>query len=232
MNCSPSGSSVHGILQAGILEWVAIPFSRGSSWTRDWTRVSCLAGRFFITEPPGKPIITEYILLNPYCSIGGITLLETLYWKRVRGEMNYGQIQRLHLRWHGFFTLTLLKNQDYFFRKDVQSQQKWLGGTEIFHIPHCHHTCIASPIINMLHQSDTFVATDEPILVHHSHSKSTVYLRIHSWWCTFHRFGQMYNDLYLSLWYHTEYFHCLKNVLCSANSFSSYPLENPSNQVH
>ena len=40
---SPPGSSVHGILQARILEWIAIPFSRGSSWPRDWTRVSCIA---------------------------------------------------------------------------------------------------------------------------------------------------------------------------------------------
>ena len=39
--------SVHGILQARILEWVAIPFSRGSSWPRDWTQVSCIAGGFF-----------------------------------------------------------------------------------------------------------------------------------------------------------------------------------------
>ena len=42
------GSSDHGILQAGILEWVAIPFSRGSSWSRDWTQVFSTAGRFFI----------------------------------------------------------------------------------------------------------------------------------------------------------------------------------------
>ena len=41
------GSSVHGILQASILEWVANPFSRGSSWPRDWTRVYCTAGGFF-----------------------------------------------------------------------------------------------------------------------------------------------------------------------------------------
>ena len=41
------GSSVHGILQARILEWVAIPFSRGSSLPRDWTQVSCNAGRLF-----------------------------------------------------------------------------------------------------------------------------------------------------------------------------------------
>ena len=47
MDYSPSGSSVHGILQARILEWVAISFSRGSSQSRDWTQVSCIAGRFF-----------------------------------------------------------------------------------------------------------------------------------------------------------------------------------------
>ena len=52
MNCSPPGSSVHGIPQAGILELVVIPLSRGSSWPRDQTRVSCIAGRFF-TESPG-----------------------------------------------------------------------------------------------------------------------------------------------------------------------------------
>ena len=40
MDCSPRGSSVHGILQVGILEWVAMPSSRGSSWPRDWTCVS------------------------------------------------------------------------------------------------------------------------------------------------------------------------------------------------
>ena len=48
--CSPSNSSVHGIFQARILEWVAISFSGGSSWPRDprdWTQVSHIAGRFF-----------------------------------------------------------------------------------------------------------------------------------------------------------------------------------------
>ena len=43
----PPGSSVHGILQVRILEWVAIPFSRGYSQPRDQTRVSHIAGRFF-----------------------------------------------------------------------------------------------------------------------------------------------------------------------------------------
>ena len=45
--CSLWGSSVHGISQARILEWVAISFSRGSSWPRDQTWVSCIVGRHF-----------------------------------------------------------------------------------------------------------------------------------------------------------------------------------------
>ena len=45
--CSPPGSSVHGILQARTLEWIAIPFTRGSSRPRNQTQVSCIASRFF-----------------------------------------------------------------------------------------------------------------------------------------------------------------------------------------
>ena len=47
MDCSPPGSSVHGVLQTRILEWVAIPFSRGSSRHKDGTHVSHVSGRFF-----------------------------------------------------------------------------------------------------------------------------------------------------------------------------------------
>ena len=56
MDCSPPGSSVHGILQARILEWVAIPFSRGPSQHKDWTLVFCIAGRFLTVCIAGKPI--------------------------------------------------------------------------------------------------------------------------------------------------------------------------------
>ena len=45
--CDTMDCTVHGILQARILECVAFPFSRGSSWPRDQTRVSCITGRFF-----------------------------------------------------------------------------------------------------------------------------------------------------------------------------------------
>ena len=53
MDCSSPGSSVHGILQARTLEWVAIPFSR-SSWPRNQTEVSCIAGRLFIIQATRK----------------------------------------------------------------------------------------------------------------------------------------------------------------------------------
>ena len=48
MGCSSPGSPVHGVFQARILEWVAISFSGGSSWPRDWTQVSLIASRFFL----------------------------------------------------------------------------------------------------------------------------------------------------------------------------------------
>ena len=52
--CNPIDYRVHEILQARILEWVAYPFSRGSSQPRDWIQVSCMAGRFFPGELQGK----------------------------------------------------------------------------------------------------------------------------------------------------------------------------------
>ena len=55
---------VHGILQARILEWVAFPFSRGSSQTRDQTRVSCIAGGFFTNWA-----IREALLMQVYIAI-------------------------------------------------------------------------------------------------------------------------------------------------------------------
>ena len=75
MDCSPPGSSIHGILQARILEWVAIPFSRGSFWPRDQTCVSRIAGRFFFfsnrLSHQGSPLSfkAEVPLKAPFCLI-------------------------------------------------------------------------------------------------------------------------------------------------------------------
>ena len=59
MDCSPQGSSVHGILQARILEWVVIPFSRGTSQPRDRTQSPILQADSLPSEPQGKPHVVE-----------------------------------------------------------------------------------------------------------------------------------------------------------------------------
>ena len=63
MDYSPPGSSAHGILQARILEWIAIPFSRGSSQPRDRTQIS--QADSLPPEPPGKPRILEWAAYPP-----------------------------------------------------------------------------------------------------------------------------------------------------------------------
>ena len=80
MDCSLSGSSVHGISLARILEWVAISFSRGSSWPRVQTRVSCIiwwilyhwttweALRLFISRQTA-PWLSQVKELPPMCSL-------------------------------------------------------------------------------------------------------------------------------------------------------------------
>ena len=63
MDCSPPGSSVHGILQTRIPEWVAIPFPRGSSQPGDQTLVSHIAGRFFTIWTPRSDQLLSRVLL-------------------------------------------------------------------------------------------------------------------------------------------------------------------------
>ena len=61
MGCSPPGSSVHGIFQVKILEWVTIFSSKRSSQPRDRIGISCIAGGFFTTEPGGTPNPTDEV---------------------------------------------------------------------------------------------------------------------------------------------------------------------------
>ena len=55
--CHPMDYTVHGIFQVRILEWVAVPFSRGSSQARDWTQFSCIAGGFSTSIKPRKYLV-------------------------------------------------------------------------------------------------------------------------------------------------------------------------------
>ena len=87
MDCSLPGSSLHGIFQARILKWVAISFSRGSSWSRDGTRISCIGGRFFTTQLPGKSILKYewkslrhvWLFAAPWNSPGQNTGVDSLF---------------------------------------------------------------------------------------------------------------------------------------------------------
>ena len=61
MDCSQPGSSVYGIFQARILEWVAISFSRGASWPRDWTQVSYIAGRHLTVWATKRELLIKVV---------------------------------------------------------------------------------------------------------------------------------------------------------------------------
>ena len=82
--CDPMDYTVCGNLQARTLEWVAYPFSRGSSQPRDWTQVSHIAGRFLRAEPQGKPKNT---------GAGSLSLLQGIF---LTQESNHSL---LHCRW-------------------------------------------------------------------------------------------------------------------------------------
>ena len=64
-----SGSSVHRIFQVGILEWVAIPFSGGSSQSRDQTQISCIADRFFTMSQQGSPFKSIHYLIEQFFNV-------------------------------------------------------------------------------------------------------------------------------------------------------------------
>ena len=81
MNCSPPGSFVHGILEARILEWVAMPSSRGSSRPRDRTWVYYTGRQVLYTTPAGKPLLIDNSKINvmfwgTYMSIPAIKALD------------------------------------------------------------------------------------------------------------------------------------------------------------
>ena len=80
MDCSPPGSSIHGIFQGRVLEWVAISFSRESSWPKDQTRVSIIVGRCFTVWATREDLVSKtfYLLLSPHSDYPQLGLGQTL----------------------------------------------------------------------------------------------------------------------------------------------------------
>ena len=98
VDCSPPGSSVPGVLQARILEWVAMPCSRGSSWSRDQTHVSCIAGGFFTDGPPGKPLSILYIV-SIVCICQSHFIQHRPLYSTLCGDLNGKEIQKRGCIW-------------------------------------------------------------------------------------------------------------------------------------
>ena len=90
VDCSLPGSSVHGILQAWILEWVAISFSRGSSRPRDWTQVSCIGGRRFNLWATREACPVTYSLTTPpFVILGNWLVVKWVKHIRTEGEWDF-----------------------------------------------------------------------------------------------------------------------------------------------
>ena len=98
----PMNCTVHGILQARILEWVAFPFSRGSSQPRDWTQVSCIAGGFFTSWDTRKArhTLSEGLYGYVKCS-------SPLWWK---GHLSWVLVLEVPVGLHRTIQLQLLQH--------------------------------------------------------------------------------------------------------------------------
>ena len=94
---NPMHYTVHGILQARILEWVAFPFSRGSSQSRDQTQVSCLQADSLPAEPQGKSLSHAQFFHDPVgcsllgSSVHGISQARILVWVSISFFMGSSQ---------------------------------------------------------------------------------------------------------------------------------------------
>ena len=79
MDCSLPCSSIHGIFQARVLEWIAISFSRGPSWPRDRTRVFCIVGRRF-TVWATREVLHNFSILCVHPPIVDFAMHASLTW--------------------------------------------------------------------------------------------------------------------------------------------------------
>ena len=118
VDCSPLGSSIHGIFQALILERVAISSSRGSSQTRYCTCVPRTAGEFFTTEPSGKlqTLIMRLGVEKPFCNHEIKSMKMKIYllmiWKE-QMEISFTKsfIEPLFKLWLAYFQLSCFLRQ-------------------------------------------------------------------------------------------------------------------------
>lgn len=100
------------------------------------------------------------------------------------------------------------------FRSVLGSKENWGKDIQRFPMDPPAPVYAQPPPLSPSHQSGPLITIGESTMTHHYNPQSIVYITVDCW-CIFYGFGQKYNDLYLSLYYYTEKFHCLKKSLCS-----------------
>ena len=125
-DCSLPGSSVHGILQARVLEWLAIASSRGSSQPKDQFRIFCIAGILFTAEPSGK---LKYLLLGGKAGIWDKGKQQSLQERRGRKIL----VSKLHkciscIKFSRFMTDSAFRSsQKFLISFTIKKESKLLG---------------------------------------------------------------------------------------------------------
>ena len=151
MDSSPPGSSVYGISQARILEWVAIPFSRGSPWPRDQTRISCIGRQILYHWAPRvymPSFKSSEILFIPSCQWNqGFSMMEfALEVTRVQRiqALSPSSLQLL------FFVMVhrLTKRKNYMWSHLVLALIHYLASLDIFKGPRVKVKRLQSSVIN------------------------------------------------------------------------------------
>ena len=103
MDCSPSGSSVYGILQARILKWVVVPSSKESSWSRNGTHISgisCIASRSFTHWATCEAFIIKYLYTINLMYINWITISCKLFVYQFTKAASRGDLNNTNLFFH------------------------------------------------------------------------------------------------------------------------------------
>ena len=133
MDYSPPGSSVQGIFQTRILEWVAIPFSRGTSWSRDQTRVSWTGDRFFTiwaTQEVAALICSISVFWRAWSNCLDLRML-TILGKSFGSQDSERQVRMTFSLAVNIGHHVLRKEQE---AEHTESQKKHLGGTIYYQV--------------------------------------------------------------------------------------------------